>query len=50
MQNNFFGKTEGERSLNRARSRWGINIKKDLREIEYEVAELNHIARDRNQW
>jgi hypothetical protein len=44
------GKAEGMRSLLIPRHRWKDNIRKDLREIGWEVLDLTHLSQDRDQW
>jgi hypothetical protein len=41
---------EGKRPLGRARRRWEVNIKMDLREIGIDVANWIQLAQDRVQW
>jgi hypothetical protein len=44
------GKPEGKRPLGRPRRRCVDNIKMDLREIGWDGADWNHMAKDRDQW
>jgi hypothetical protein len=44
------GRSEGKRPLGRPRSRWGDNIKMDLREIGIDRAKWITLAQDRVQW
>jgi hypothetical protein len=44
------GKPEGKRPVGRARSRWVNDIKKDLREIGWDVMDWIDLAQDRDQW
>jgi hypothetical protein len=44
------GKPEGKRSLGRSRRRWVDNIKRDLREIEWNGMDWVDVAEDRDQW
>jgi hypothetical protein len=44
------GKPEGKRPLGRPRLRWVDNIKMDLREIEWDGADLIDMAQERDQW
>jgi hypothetical protein len=44
------GTVEGKRPLGRPGRRWEDNIKEDLREIGLEVADLIHLAQDRERW
>jgi len=41
-------KTEGKRPLGRPRRRWEDNIRKDLKEIGWEVVDWMHLAQDRD--
>jgi hypothetical protein len=43
-------KPEGKRSLGRPRRRWVLNIKMDLREIEWDDMDWIELAQDRNHW
>jgi hypothetical protein len=43
------GKPEGKRPLGRPRRRWVDNIKKDLREIEWDGVDWIDMAQDRDQ-
>jgi hypothetical protein len=45
----FVGRPEGKRPLGRPRSRWGDNIKLDLREIGIDGANWVQLAQDRVQ-
>jgi hypothetical protein len=40
-------KHEGERTFARPRRRWEDNIRRDLREIGWEVVDYVHVAQDR---
>jgi hypothetical protein len=42
------GKPEGKRPLGRPRSRWVVNIKMDLREIEWDGMDWIDLAQDRD--
>jgi hypothetical protein len=44
------GKPEGKRSLGRPRRRWVDNIKRYLREREWDGADWIDLAQDRDQW
>jgi hypothetical protein len=44
------GKPEGKRPLVRPRRRWADNIKRDLREIEWDGMDWIDLAQDRDQW
>jgi hypothetical protein len=44
------GKSEGKRSLGRAKSRWEYGIKMYLREIGWGGVEWIHLAQDRDWW
>jgi hypothetical protein len=44
------GKPEGRRPLGRHGRRWEVNIKKDLREIEWGGMDWIDLAQDRDQW
>jgi hypothetical protein len=44
------GNPEEQRPLGRPRRRWVDNIKIDLREIEWDVADWIDLAQDRDQW
>jgi hypothetical protein len=46
----FVGKPEGKRPLGRQRSRGMVNIKIDLREIEWDGVDWVDLAQDRDQW
>jgi hypothetical protein len=43
-------KAEGKRLLGRPRRRWVVNIKRDLREIEWGGKAWIHLAQDRDRW
>jgi hypothetical protein len=43
------GKREGKRQLGRPKRSW-VNIKMDLREIEWVGTDWIHVAQDRDQW
>ena len=43
-------KPEGMRPLGRLRSRWGDNIKMDLREVDSDAGDWRDLAGDRIQW
>jgi hypothetical protein len=43
-------KPEGKRPLGRFWRRWEDNIRKDLRETEWEVVDWIHLAQDRDHW
>ena len=44
------GKPEGKRPLGRPRHRWEDNIKKDLREVDYDPGDWTTLTEDRDQW
>jgi hypothetical protein len=44
------GKPEGKRPLGRPRCRWVVDIKMDLREIEWDGVDWIELAQDRDQW
>jgi hypothetical protein len=44
------GKPEGNRPLGRPRRRWVVNIRMDLREIEWNGMNWIDLAQDRDQW
>jgi hypothetical protein len=44
------GRPEGKKSLGRCRRKWEDNIKLDLREIGFDVANWIRLAQDRVQW
>jgi hypothetical protein len=44
------GRPEGMKPLGKPRSRWGDNIKMDLREIGIDGANWIRLAWDRGQW
>jgi hypothetical protein len=44
------GQPEGETLLVRSRRRWVDNIKMDLRDVGWDVAEWIDVAQDRDQW
>jgi hypothetical protein len=44
------GKSEGKRTLGRARRRWESYIKMDLSEIGSRGEDWIHLAQDRNKW
>jgi hypothetical protein len=44
------GKPEGKRPLGRARRRWEVNIKMNLRERGWGVMDWIDLAQDRTQW
>jgi hypothetical protein len=44
------GKPERKRPLGRPRRRWVDNIKKDLREREWDGMDWTDVAEDRDQW
>jgi hypothetical protein len=44
------GKPEGRRPLGRPRRRWEDNIKMDLLEVGWGVADWIDLAQDRNRW
>jgi len=46
---NLVGIPEGKRPLRRHRRRWKDNGRMDLREIEWEDVDWNHLAQDRDQ-
>jgi hypothetical protein len=43
------GKPDGKRPLGRPRHRWVVNIKMDLREIEWDGMDWINVAHDRHQ-
>jgi hypothetical protein len=43
-------KPEGNRPLGRPGSRWGDNIRMDLKETGWEVTDWMHLAQDTDQW
>jgi len=47
---NFVGKPEGKRPLGRRGSRWGDNIRMELKEIGWEGVNWIHLAQDTVQW
>jgi len=44
------GKPEARRPFGRRGHGWEDNIRMDLREVEWEVMDLIHLAQDRDQW
>jgi hypothetical protein len=44
-----FGNPEGMKTLGRLRCRWDDNIRKDLREIVWEVVDWSHLTQHRVQ-
>jgi hypothetical protein len=46
----FMGKPEGKRPLERPRHRWQVEIRMDLREIDWEGVEWIQMAQDRDWW
>jgi hypothetical protein len=44
------GNPKGKRSYGRPRRSWEYNIRRDLREIEWEGVDWIHLAQDRDQW
>jgi hypothetical protein len=44
------GKPEGKRPLGRPRHKWVDNIRRDLREIGWDVVDWTDVAQDRDQW
>jgi hypothetical protein len=44
------GKPEGKRPIGRPKHRWMDNIKTDLREIGWDVADWIDLVQDRDQW
>jgi hypothetical protein len=44
------GKHEGKRLLGRPGCRWEDDIRKDLREIEWQGVDWMHLAQHRYQW
>jgi hypothetical protein len=48
--NILIGKPEAKRSLRRPRCRWEDKIRRNLREIGWEVVAWIHLAQDRDQW
>jgi hypothetical protein len=44
------GKPEGRNPHGRPRHRWEYNIRKDLKEVRWEVENWVHLDQDRNQW
>jgi len=44
------GKPEGRRPFARSMRIWEVNIRKDFREKVWEVADWDHLAKDRDQW
>jgi len=46
----FVGKPEEKRPCTRSRHRWEDNIRMDLREIELEIMDWNHLVQDRDWW
>jgi hypothetical protein len=47
---NFVAKPEWRRTLGRPKRRWEENIRKDLREVEWEGADWLNLAQYRDQW
>jgi hypothetical protein len=41
---------KGKRQLRRSSRRWENNIKTDLREIEWEIMDWNHLTQERDEW
>jgi hypothetical protein len=53
MRNSYktlVGKPGGKRQLGRPWHKWQDHIRKDLKEIGWEVLNWIHLARDRDQW
>jgi len=50
MHNFFVWKYEGKKTLRRPTRRWEINIRTDLRKIEWEVVGCIPLAQDRDKW
>jgi hypothetical protein len=48
--NIIVGKPEGKRTFGRPRSKWKDNIRKNLREIEWECVDWMYLTQDRDQW
>jgi hypothetical protein len=46
----FFGKPEAKRTLGIRRYRWEDKIKKDHREIGWEIIDWIYFVQDRDQW
>jgi hypothetical protein len=46
----FVGKPEGNGPFGRPRRRWNDNIKKNLREIEFQDVDWIHAVQDRDGW
>jgi len=46
----LLGKPEGKKSLGRPRSRWEVNIKMDLQEVECRGMDWIELAQDRDRW
>jgi hypothetical protein len=46
----MIGKQERKRALGKTRRRWEDNIRKDLREIWWEITDWMYLAQDRDQW
>jgi hypothetical protein len=46
----LLGKPEGKRPFGRLRRRWEDNIRKDLREMVWEIVDWLHLLQDRYQW
>jgi len=44
------GKSEGKRPLGRPRHRWEVNIKMDLREVEWVSMDKIGLAQDMDRW
>ena len=44
------GKPEGKRPLVRPRSRWEVNIKVDLQEVDCRSMDWIELAQDRDRW
>jgi hypothetical protein len=44
------GKYEGKSPLGRTRCKWKYNILMELREINWEVVDLIHLAQDQDRW
>jgi hypothetical protein len=44
------GKPEGKKPLRRPKRRWVVNIKMELREIEWGGMDWFDLAEDRDQW
>jgi hypothetical protein len=44
------GKPEGKKLLRRPKHKWQDNMRKDVKEIDWEDVDWVHLAQDRDQW